>query len=282
MGGRSQGLHRGDQARRQQCAGLLQPRQCLRPARPVRPCHRRLHPGHQARPHRSRFLQQPRPDLRQPGASTTLPSPTTRRRSASTAPAPGPSTIAGLSYANKGDYQRAIADFDQAIKLAPGRSRSLRGPRCGERGAGQPMPPPAPTTARRWRSMPDNEDAMEGLSRLGGCGAPQSSSAPSPAGNRKKTTAGALAPAAEFRVRWRNRCVPPIDPYFTLRRAAALSCCPSTCMVPQRPGPLLLAFLPFLALAFLGRGLLRLGLGLDRVGQVLGPRLRAGAHGDAA
>ena len=58
---------RGHQARSDQRARPLQPRQRLRPARQVRPRHRRLQRGDQARSQGARLLQQPRPGLRSQG-----------------------------------------------------------------------------------------------------------------------------------------------------------------------------------------------------------------------
>ena len=52
-------------------------------------------------------------------ATTTAPSRTTTRRSSSIRNTPLPTTTAAIAYASKGDYDRAIADYDQAIQLDP-------------------------------------------------------------------------------------------------------------------------------------------------------------------
>ncbi len=48
-----------------------------------------------------------------------MPSPTSSRRSSSTRSSRRPTPIAGTTYYHKRDYTRAIADFDQAIRLNP-------------------------------------------------------------------------------------------------------------------------------------------------------------------
>ncbi len=207
----------------------------------LRPGHRRLHGGHQARSERPRLLQQPRPDLRQPWASTTARSPTTRKRSGSTS-SQRPAALQSRSVlCQQGRLQAGHRRLRRSHQARARRCRSLRGARGGARGARRSGCRAARTIARHWRSTPDNEDALEGLNRLGGTerGA---RSAP------EKTTAGAQAPAAQ---RLMGSEPLPRD------RLTSSSWRPRTCPssrylpTPQRPGPLLLlfAFLPFLAFA---------------------------------
>ena len=54
-----------------------------------------------------------------PRATTTAPSPTTARRSGSIRNMPPPTTTAATPYYAKGDYDRAIADYNEAIRLDP-------------------------------------------------------------------------------------------------------------------------------------------------------------------
>ena len=132
-----QGLQRGDRDRRLERARLLQSRQCLRPAR----------------------------------ASSTVPSPTTRRRSSSIPPIRTSSTIAARPTTarastiwrlpttrsairsiattaarllqprpgarQQGRIRTRCADFDQAIRLSPHDADAYAGPRRHARGAGQ-------------------------------------------------------------------------------------------------------------------------------------------------
>ena len=72
-----------------------------------------------------------------------------------------------MSYANKGDYQRAIAEFDQAIKLAPDDAdlyvaRGAANEELGNQAAARA------DYSKALEIDAGNEDAMEGLSRLGG------------------------------------------------------------------------------------------------------------------
>ena len=71
----------------------------------------------------------------------------------------------GLSYANKGDYRGAITDFDRAIAVEPDASLHVaRGAANEELG----NTPEARADYRRALALePLNEDALEGLNRLG-------------------------------------------------------------------------------------------------------------------
>ena len=82
-----------------------------------RPGHRRLHRGHPPRPERRRAFNN-RGLARRPRGSTTGPSPTTPRPSASTRTGPGVPQP-GLARGTKGEYDRAIADFRRGKTLAP-------------------------------------------------------------------------------------------------------------------------------------------------------------------
>ena len=117
-----------------------------------RPCYRRRHRSHPPRPQGPRPTEtglrrigarasgtgpsptSPRPsassrelafDLLQPGraysarASSTGPSPTPTRPSASTRKTPWLTRTRGEAYCNKGEFDRAIADYDEAVRLDP-------------------------------------------------------------------------------------------------------------------------------------------------------------------
>ena len=132
---------------------LLQPRQRLERQEGVRQGHRRLQRGH---PARSRATPRPTSTAATPGAtrrSTTRPSPTTTRPSGSTPSTPSPTTTAaspgrtrrsttrpsptttrpsgsipkyacayhnrGYAWYGKKEYDKAIADYNEAIRLDP-------------------------------------------------------------------------------------------------------------------------------------------------------------------
>ena len=159
QGGRDQGLQRGDRARCVECARLLQPRQRLRPARPARSCHRRLHakPSSSMPPTRTCSTIAARSTT--PRATTSWRSPTIPNRYASSATTRAPSSTAaaptiswastiapspttreaikldatdpdvfnnrGQAYDTKGDYDLAIADYSQSIRLSRDNPRAF-------------------------------------------------------------------------------------------------------------------------------------------------------------
>ena len=90
----------------------------LQQGRP-RPRHRRLQPRRSSSTRNS-----PMPTTTAAGpmrlkATTTAPSPTTTRRSSSTRNSPIAYYNRGVAYETKGDHDRAIADYNQAIELNP-------------------------------------------------------------------------------------------------------------------------------------------------------------------
>ena len=123
---RHPGLRPGDQARSELRQSLRRSRQCLRPAKASatalfktltrRSCSIRTSPTP------STFAATPTTTK----ASTTVPSRTSTRRSSSIRITPMPSTIAERRYPGKGQCDRAIQDFDQAIKLNPHLRPSLQ------------------------------------------------------------------------------------------------------------------------------------------------------------
>ena len=106
--------------------GLQQPRHRLARQEGIRQGHRRLQRGHPARPERRCRLQQPRAT---PGATkrnTTRPSPTTPRPSGSIRKTPVPTTTAATPGTHKKEYDKAIADYTEAIRLDPRNAERLR------------------------------------------------------------------------------------------------------------------------------------------------------------
>ena len=100
----------------------------------LRPRHRRLRQGHPAQAGLCRAYVN-RGLAYEQRATMTAPSPTTTGPSSSTRTMPRPtSTAAGLR--NKGDYDRAIADYDRAIQLKPDYADAYvgRGVAYGEKG----------------------------------------------------------------------------------------------------------------------------------------------------
>ena len=78
--------------------------------------------------------------LSRQAAITTAPSPISARRSGSIRRTPRPYDNRGLAYRMKGDLDRAIADFDQAVRLDPKSSAAYndRGTTYGMRGDDRP------------------------------------------------------------------------------------------------------------------------------------------------
>jgi tetratricopeptide (TPR) repeat protein len=72
-----------------------------------------------------------------------------------------------LSFANKGDFRRAIADLDAAIKLAPDDVDLYVARGAAQEELGNPDAARA-NYRQVLRIDPGNEDALEGLNRLGG------------------------------------------------------------------------------------------------------------------
>ena len=87
--------------------------------RELRPRHRRLQRGDPARSEIRQRLLQPRPRLDTTSRTTTAPSPTSARRSGSIRSYANAYVNRGLAWHFKRDYDRAIADFDEAIRLDP-------------------------------------------------------------------------------------------------------------------------------------------------------------------
>ena len=96
-----------------------------------RPRDRRFRPGDQARSERCAGVQQPRPRLPQQGRHRSRASPISTRRSSSSRATRSRSTTAATRYYEKRDHDRAIADFDQSIKLQPELRSRLLQPRPG-------------------------------------------------------------------------------------------------------------------------------------------------------
>jgi Flp pilus assembly protein TadD len=71
----------------------------------------------------------------------------------------------GLARSNKGDFERAIADFDQAIKLAPRDAEAYAGRANAYEELGNDVAAKA-DYKRALQLDPDNEDAKEGVERL--------------------------------------------------------------------------------------------------------------------
>ena len=99
--------------------GVQQPRQRLARQAGVRQGDRRLRPGDRPRPQARPGVQQPRQRLVRQAGRTTRPSPTTTRRSPSTPSSPRRTTTAAYVWHAKQEYDKAIADYDQAIALDP-------------------------------------------------------------------------------------------------------------------------------------------------------------------
>ena len=108
--------------------------------------------GDQARRHRSRGVQQPRAGLRRPRATTIWRLPTTPSRSASAATTPAPSSTAAWPMPTRTTTRRAVADFNEAIRLDPQGCRRLPEPRRHARGARQRGRRARRLSQRRWRS----------------------------------------------------------------------------------------------------------------------------------
>ena len=146
-------LHRGHPARPEICRGVLQPGQCLREEGRIRQGDRRLHRGHPAGPESMPWrittgawpttaranTTRPLPTAPRPSgstrnmpwrittgawpteqrANTTRPLPTSPRPSGSTRSMPWRITNRGFAYEEKGDHDKAIADYTEAIRLDP-------------------------------------------------------------------------------------------------------------------------------------------------------------------
>ena len=147
------------QARSEERGRLQQPRLCLSQQRRHRPRHRRLQRGDQdqrrlydrALQSRQRLLRQARPRPRDQGfrrgdqarsaisrppitraasptttrTSSTRRSRTSARRSSSIRRTRAPSTIAASPIATSGDFDRAIADYNQALAINPNYALAL-------------------------------------------------------------------------------------------------------------------------------------------------------------
>ena len=81
--------------------------------------HRRLRSGDQARSQERRRLLRARQRALRQARLSTAPSPTSIRRSISSRIIPPLSTCAGSPTTGKGNADRAIADFDQAVRIDP-------------------------------------------------------------------------------------------------------------------------------------------------------------------
>ena len=84
-------------------------------------------------------------------ATSTAPPPTTIRRSSSIRNPRWPISTAACSGRRKKDYDRAIADFDQAIRLAPDNAAAVnaRGARARRQGRIRPRASPISTAPSR-------------------------------------------------------------------------------------------------------------------------------------
>ena len=98
-------------------------------------------------------------------ASSTWRLPTTPRPSASIKEDARAYYNRGLARTNKGDFEKAIADFDQAIKLSPrdAEAHAARGNAHEEVGNDAAA---KADYARALQLDPNNEDAQEGMERL--------------------------------------------------------------------------------------------------------------------
>ena len=122
-------LQRGHPARSQGRHGLLRPRRRLVRQEGVRQGDRRLHRGH---PARSQDRRRPTPTAATPGTprrSTTRRSPTTPRPSGSTPRTPSAYHSRGDAWYAKKEYDKAIADYTEAIRLDPEDADGLQQPR---------------------------------------------------------------------------------------------------------------------------------------------------------
>ena len=108
-------LHRGHPAQSEICRCVQQPRQRLAGQRRARQGDRRLHRGHPAQPERCRGVLQPRRRLAEK-ATRTRRSPTTPRPSGSI-PEYARRTTTAASPGGKGENDKAIADYTEAIRL---------------------------------------------------------------------------------------------------------------------------------------------------------------------
>ena len=115
--------------RQRQNAAAYSPRQRLGGQEGVRQGHRRLHRGHPTRAKVRRGLHQPGQRLELTRRTTTRPSPITPRPSDSTPRIRGLHQP-GQRLVNKKDYDKAIADYNEAIRLDPRFHRLPQPGRC--------------------------------------------------------------------------------------------------------------------------------------------------------
>ena len=145
-------LQRGHPARSEQRDRLPQPRLHVACQEGVRQGHRRLRRGNPARPERH-GLQQPRQRVETTRRSTTRPSPTTTRPSGSIRTTRPLTTTAAIAWHNKKDYDKAIADYNEAIRLDP-KTRDRLSTTAATRGTTRRTTTrPSPTTARPFASI---------------------------------------------------------------------------------------------------------------------------------
>ena len=126
----------------------FQPRHRLRQGRRLRRRHRRFRRGAAHQPEPRARLSQPRQRRTSPGATTIAPSPTSARRSGSSRRTCRIVMSRATAYEAKGDFARAIADYDQALKLDPNLDGGLSSTAALPGAAAAISTAPSPTSIR--------------------------------------------------------------------------------------------------------------------------------------
>ena len=117
-------LQSGDPARSQSGGRLQQSRRCLARQGRLRPRHRRFRPRHQALAAVRARLRQSRPRCLPASTITTAPSPISTTAIELDPKNAQAYTNRGNAYADKGDRDAALADYDAAVRLDPNNAGS--------------------------------------------------------------------------------------------------------------------------------------------------------------